>query len=93
MIDDKQRAEVLKLVDALRLRGVHTFGLQTEGGIKLEVHMAPLGPGELPQAWDAKEDMLKEPSTTPEQRAKIEQEQADRDLFNDRNPTDEDDDG
>lgn len=92
MIDEKQRVEILKLVDALRLRGVHTVGLQTED-LKLEVHMAPLAPGELPQAWDAKDDMLKEPSTTPEQRAKIEQEQADRDLFNDRNPTDEDDDG
>lgn len=93
MISDDARGRILKLVDALRLRGVHTVGLQTENGEKLEIHMAPLAPGELPQAWDAKQDMLKEPSTTPEQRAKIEQEQADRDLFNDRNPTDEDDDG
>ena len=96
MISDEDRQKLCALIDDLRLRGVHVIHIETASNsmlvpnVKLEIHVNPLSEGELPRAKSAQDAMIEKGNVTPEERAVLEQQQADRDLFNDRNDDDAD---
>lgn len=96
MINDHDRQLLCTLIDDLRLRGVHVIHIETMShdksipDVKLEIHVNPLSDGELPRAKSAQDAMLEKGNITPEEKVELEQQQADRDLFNDRNDDDAD---
>lgn len=89
MISNEDRQLLCALIDDLRLRGVHIVHLET-GSVKVEIHVNPLSAGELPLAKESQESMLEKANLTPEQKATLEQQQADRDLFSDTDENDDD---
>ena len=75
-----QLTEILKFFDGCRARGVLAIEVETPGGLKVKANLTPHGANELPTDQKAREELLKDPRTPEEVKARIASED-EEDLF------------